>query len=95
MGKPTGGNAPVSTPECIGCGGETGGSDTSQYPEERKSNRDSPSSGERTGISLNWMGVKPAGVAHPGLWDHTGEGGGLPRRLQRSRLAEQTWKGRP
>ena len=29
--------------------GATGGTETSKYPEEEKSNRDSPSSGERTG----------------------------------------------
>ncbi len=34
-----------------------------------ESNRDSPSSGERTGISLNRGGVKPDGVAVPVLWD--------------------------
>ena len=36
-------------PEHIGRGGATGGTETSKYPEEEKSNRDSPSSGERTG----------------------------------------------
>ena len=34
-----------------------------------ESNRDSPSSGERTGISLNRGGVKPDGVAVPVSWD--------------------------
>ena len=36
-------------PEHIGRGEATGGTETSKYPEEEKSNRDSPSSGERTG----------------------------------------------
>ena len=39
--------------ESIGYGRETRGTEPSQYPEEKKSNRDSPSSGERTGKSLN------------------------------------------
>ena len=37
----------------IGLLGYTRGSDTSQYPEEKKSNSDSVSSGERTRKSLN------------------------------------------
>src|SRR3954469_5968197 len=40
----------ASIPECPR---ETRGTETSQYPEEKKSTRDSLSSGERTGTSLN------------------------------------------
>ena len=36
----------------------TGGIETSQYPEEEKTTRDSLSSGERKGISPNRSGVK-------------------------------------
>jgi hypothetical protein len=35
----------------------TRGTETSKYPEEKKANSDSPSSGERTGISLNRSSV--------------------------------------
>jgi hypothetical protein len=36
MGKPTGGNAPVPTPEPIGREEVSGGTETSKYPEEKK-----------------------------------------------------------
>ena len=36
MGKPTAANAAVSLPEYIGQGKRTRGSETSQYPEEKK-----------------------------------------------------------
>ena len=39
--------------ERIAPGSATGGTETSKYPEERKSTRDPPSSGERTGASPN------------------------------------------
>ena len=35
MGKPTA--SAVSSPEFIGCGGDTRGTETSKYPEEKKS----------------------------------------------------------
>jgi hypothetical protein len=41
----------------------TGGSETSQYPKEDKSNRDSLSSGERNGKSLNHENFGSHGVA--------------------------------
>ena len=37
MGKPGGSNVPSSHTEQIGMGGETRGSETSQYPQEKKS----------------------------------------------------------
>ncbi len=42
-----------SVTEYIGCRRYTGGIETSKYPEEKKINNDSLSSGERTGKSLN------------------------------------------
>ncbi len=53
MGKPDTVNPVSLQSEYIGLGGETGGIETSQYPKEKKSNRDSLSSGERKGNSLN------------------------------------------
>ena len=38
MGEPTGGHTPVLRAEYIGSGEGTGGTETSQYPEEKKSN---------------------------------------------------------
>ena len=42
----------------IAHGRDTQGTEPSQYLEEKKSNRDSPSSGERTGKSLNHSHVR-------------------------------------
>src|SRR3970282_306936 len=53
MGEPGWGNAHSSVTESIGHGTRTGGTETSQYLEGIESNRDCPSSGERTGRSLN------------------------------------------
>ena len=50
MGKPDGGNTPSPEREL------TQGTETSKYLEEKKSNRDSLSSGERTGKSPNRWG---------------------------------------
>ena len=57
MGKPSAGNAALSPVEHIDRAKTSGGSETSQYPEERKSKRDSLSSGERKGISPNLLRV--------------------------------------
>jgi hypothetical protein len=58
MGKP-GTRCGVSLrSEHIGPVEGTGGIETSKYPEEWKTTRDSLSSGERKGISLNRIGVK-------------------------------------
>ena len=57
MGKPDTANPVSPLSEHIGQGSETGGIETSQYPKERKSNRDSLSSGERKGKSLNLYSV--------------------------------------
>ena len=102
MGKPTRGNALVSP---LFGRGDTGGSETSQYPQEEKATRperaapplkdgggDSLSSGERKGNSPNRMGAKPAGVAHAGLRGLTGRGRRPAGKLQIHPLAEQGWK---
>jgi hypothetical protein len=54
-----------SCAESIGAGERTGGSETSQYPEEKKTTSDSRSSGERTGRSLNRLHASGVGVAGP------------------------------
>ena len=53
----------------IVCMGETLGSEPSKYQQERKSKRDSLSSGERTGKSLNHGRAKRVCVASVGLRD--------------------------
>ena len=48
------------------CKGEpTRGTETSKYPQEKKTSRDSPSSGERGGKSPNQRGYGLAGVVGP------------------------------
>lgn len=59
MGKPTGSHVPVPVTECIGGVEGTRGSETSQYPQEEKTNSDSVSSGERTRKRLNLVCVIP------------------------------------
>ena len=53
MGKPTTSHVVVPTAECIGGVEGTRGSETSQYPQEEKTNSDSVSSGERKRRRLN------------------------------------------
>ncbi len=67
MGKPGGCNDPSLHPEYIGVEERTRGSETSQYPEEKKTMSDSRSSGERNGkkISLNRFDESRVGVAGP------------------------------
>jgi hypothetical protein len=50
MGKPTA--QAVSVPESIGCGGDTRGIETSQYPEEKKSTEIPPVVASERGIAL-------------------------------------------
>jgi len=57
--------AAVLQSEYIGLTEQTRGSETSQYPEEKKTTSDSPSSGERTGKSLNRNHASAFGVAGP------------------------------
>ncbi len=63
MGEPGWGNAQSSLTESIGQGTRTGGTETSQYLEGKEINRDCPSSGERTGNSLNQIRAIGSGVA--------------------------------
>ena len=72
MGQPDTANPVSSWPEYIGPRSDTGRIETSKYPKEKKSNRDSLSSGERKGKSLNPCSVKGqfrccAGVAGGGF----------------------------
>ena len=67
MGKPNAGNAALLRSEFIGFESDTRGSETSQYPEEEKTNSDSVSSGERKRNSPNHpacgMGLRDLDVA--------------------------------
>ena len=84
MGEPGWGNAHSSVAEFIGHGTRTEGTETSQYLEGKESNRDSPSSGERTGSSLNQIRVIGFGVA--------GRSRGKPGELQNQAIVEGSGK---
>ena len=61
MGKPGWSYVQSLTPEYIGRVEGTWGSETSQYPQEEKTNSDSVSSGERKRRRLNRMHVQAGG----------------------------------
>lgn len=65
MGKPSEVKASLPLSEFIGQKERTRGSETSQYPEEKKTTSDSQSSGERNGRSLNRCHENGTGVAGP------------------------------
>ena len=84
MGEPGWGNAHSSVAEFIGHGTRTEGTETSQYLEGKESNRDSPSSGERTGSSLNQIRAIGSGVA--------GRSRGKPGELPSQAIVEGSGK---
>ena len=61
MGKPSTSDVVLPAPEYIGRVEGTWGSETSQYPQEEKTNSDSVSSGERKRRRLNRMHVQAGG----------------------------------
>ena len=84
MGEPGRGNARSSVTEFIGHGTRTGGTETSQYLEGKEINRDCPSSGERTGNSLNQIRAIGSGVA--------GRSRGKPGELPSQAIVEGSGK---
>ena len=86
MGKPGWGNAQSSLTEFIGQGTRTEGTETSQYLEGKEIKRDCPSSGERTGNSLNQIRAIGSGVA--------GRSQGKPEELPNQVIVEGSGKGR-
>lgn len=67
MGKPTASHVAVPATECIGGVEGTRGSETSQYPQEEKTNSDSVSSGERNRRRLNLVCVIPGRGCRSGV----------------------------
>ena len=61
----------------------------------KRNRRDSPSSGERTGKSLNRARVKTAVVARSGLWEIHRWGRSPVGKLQTSYVAESYWESEP
>jgi hypothetical protein len=74
MGKPARGHARAAPPESIGRGRATGGTETSQYPEERKSNETPRVAASERGPAQTRARVRAlgrcctrgCGSAHPG-----------------------------
>ena len=71
----------------------TGGTETSKYPEERKSRRDPPSSGERTGASPNRGARKACGRCRPGVEDAASGPRTARPQSQSTCPAEDAWEG--
>jgi len=67
MGEPTGGNAPVPTPEHIGREEASGGTETSKYPEEKKASAIPRVAASETGTAQTCRMHKPTGVVRQGL----------------------------
>ena len=93
MGEPSRGNALLPAAERIGGQEATGGTETSKYPEERKSTRDPPSSGERTGASPNRGARKACGRCRPGVEDAASGPRTARPQSQSTCRAEDAWEG--
>ncbi len=72
----------------------TQGTETSKYLEEKKANSDSPSSGERTGISLNRLSASLLALLSRGCGILLEEQQHL-RRVTKVRVSRTAWNGRP
>ena len=68
MGKPGWGHAQSPLPEHIGQVEGTGGTETSQYPEEWKATATPRVAASETGRAQTVVVVQPAGDAATGLW---------------------------
>ena len=69
MGKPGWGHAQSSQAEHIGLRKGTGGTETSQYLEEKKAIATPGVAASETGSAQTVVVVQPAGDAATGLWD--------------------------
>src|SRR5437016_9516688 len=83
MRKRGGGNTPSPHAERIGVRGRTRGTETSKYPQEKKENIDSVSSGERKRNSPNRDVARRPGVEE------------APRGLTKTVLSTSVWKVAP
>ena len=72
----------------------TSGTETSKYREEKKANSESPSSGERTGTSLNQCSVSVLALLHwsCGIFRREQHN---PQRVTKVWVSRTVWKGRP
>jgi hypothetical protein len=95
MGKPSTCHGVLPPPEFIGWLVVTRGSETSQYPQEEKTNSDSLSSGERKGMRLNHARVIAGGCCVCGVVGALLLGPPSGREVIKQQGSRTIWDGRP
>ena len=95
MGEPSGGHAPLPRAEYIGSEEATGGTETSKYPEERKSTETALVAASERAPSPNPRVCKPRGVAAWGLRGRDPGGPDASGGVRKGAGSGTAWKGRP
>ena len=95
MGEPSRGHALLPAPESIRCEEATGGTETSKYPEERKSTETPGVAASETGLSPNPRTCKRQGVAARGLRGATSREPALSGGVTKRHGSGTAWEGRP
>ena len=95
MGEPSRGHALLPAPESIRCEEATGGTETSKYPEERKSTETPGVAASETGLSPNPRTCKRQGVAARGLRGATSRGPAPSGGVTKRHGSGTAWEGRP
>src|ERR1700731_4589101 len=95
MGKPGWGHAQSPLPEHIGQWEGTGGTETSQYPEEEKATATPRVAASETGYSPNCRSGTACRRCCDGVVGPTRRDGRTSRELSSHRGVEALWKGAP
>ena len=95
MGEPSRGHALLPAPEPIRCEEATGGTETSKYPEERKSTETPGVAASETGLSPNPRTCKRQGVAARGLRGEPSREPALSGGVTKRHGSGTAWEGRP
>ena len=95
MGEPSRGHALLPAPESIRCEEATGGTETSKYPEERKSTETPGVAASETGLSPNPRTCKRQGVAARGLRGEPSREPALSGGVTKRHGSGTAWEGRP
>ena len=95
MGEPSRGHALLPAPESIRCEEATGGTETSKYPEERKSTETPGVAASETGLSPNPRTCKRQGVAARGLRGEPSREPALSGGVTKPHGSGTAWEGRP
>ena len=95
MGEPSRGHALLPAPEPIRCEEATGGTETSKYPEERKSTETPGVAASETGLSPNPRTCKRQGVAARGLRGEPSREPALSGGVTKPHGSGTAWEGRP